>query len=1298
MKPIRPVTSDEKHIRRIFALVQGQAPRRETLERKVGQTLTKTLDQAFYSIHVAEKVLPRFIGGSDQPDRHQSLGLTEGAVTWAARRVRAKYERSSAVPVDEDAVPDGPPNDGGKEGAFPLTWRHAFRSFFVELGPWRAEVLGRLERQSSDGAPNVIEMAAALDALDEVDALNEAGRAAEAFALTRRQLAAGRTCFASRHLAIAAAIAPDPGGVEPLIKRYGDVVSRRLGRQLQRAAAARLDASLGGGADAGATAFNGELPTPYAVDVVPARSGFDPGAATLWAALTRTGPLRTGPPGDEVGVRRQVRPIAVLRADADPSAENVATAIGMADDGIALVLVAPASDDLRERLADRADITVVEGFAEARALLATSPEAASALVCDAFAPVPRAVFEVIRSAGAEPGPIPVNVMTVPRSSAPSDIGGIAGASSRPAGLWAASGRALCAPLERAADRPAEAAVSVEMGGPTGEDERRPLPVQVYALGPSGLPEIPLPLVEVVLGGRDEHVALPEDAVIPPAAATAAEVGAILRGSAADRGLPPGTPVVFRIPGISYDPAYARMLATQYLRDAGRLPIAVRGLSVGKEGRLEFDDGERSVGLLRTAPIGLTCLSLGAASVILASGGDQPADGIVVRFDPAAAVCTGAMPLVRTTWRGVLSRIARDQEAVQGVFEHGRRDLAAEIAGGFNAGRGRGSVHLEGYLRNQDAARRRMDAVLKRDIAQPSQHLSRLLTSDAPWSLVADGHGAEVRAALLALAERPADLLEIAPSDFKTLLELVEACGAQEAFATALAPLAPEFCDRDPFFIRALFRLLAASLDGTVVASMLLASIAAEVGGKRRTRHLGRLGVQVAELCGPETVVIAYRYLDRALEALSDQSPDIPAAFARRVLSAPAVSLDADQLDRLTAAASPETRLSLAVADGDRDRAKAALTEMADRDGHLRASIEASRLDGASMRRLRLGAAEWRYMAYGDVDDILAMAAILGDTDTITAYLGQAVDAEIAAAAAAVTGDHALLDAVYREWAVSERIAPVTFRGSSIAEVFASVIDTVPASDPSIAGGSAELVSVIVTAHDPDPALLRLSLASISAQSWPDLEILLVDDGSGLHGREAIREAAQADPRIRILEMPRNGGPYLSRNLALETARGTLIAIQDADDASHPDRFACQVLNLSRAPRALATEAGHMRLDEGGRPQFLRDMRLVDDGTMSTMYRREAFERLGPFAATRSRGDVEMRERIRQAFGPAAFQQMACPLVFCLGAGSTHSRRIVQDHEGVLKRFRSAFLSRAWRRGDAGPEPIGPLVVPPTLRP
>ena len=470
-KADRLVTPGEPCIEGIFALVQGQIPRPEILERKIGQASAKTLDQAFYSTYVAEKVLPRFVGGSDRPDRHRALGLTAGTVGWAARRVREKYEGSPARGAGEDAAPNDMTDDRDEGEAPRLTWRHAFRLFFGELGPCRADVLGRLERQSLDGAPNVAEFAKALDALDEVDALWEAGRAAEAFMSTRRHLEAGRTCFASRHLAIAAAIAPDPDGVRSLAETFGGSTSMRFERQLQRVGISRLDAALGDTAATGADAFGGELPAAYAANAVPMRLGFEPDAATLWAALNRGGPLGDAPSFGGASAGRGVPPIAVFRARADASAEDVAAAIKMAEDGIALTLVSPAPNALRERLSERADITVIESFAEARALLAASPEAAPAIVCDAFAPVSREVFDAMHVTGAGSGPVAVDVTAMPQSSAPSGIAGIAGVTCWPGGLWAASGRALCEPLERAADRPAEAASAMEASRSAAEGDR-----------------------------------------------------------------------------------------------------------------------------------------------------------------------------------------------------------------------------------------------------------------------------------------------------------------------------------------------------------------------------------------------------------------------------------------------------------------------------------------------------------------------------------------------------------------------------------------------------------------------------------------------------------------------------------------------------------------------------------------------------------------------------------------------------------------------------------------------------------
>ena len=109
------------------------------------------------------------------------------------------------------------------------------------------------------------------------------------------------------------------------------------------------------------------------------------------------------------------------------------------------------------------------------------------------------------------------------------------------------------------------------------------------------------------------------------------------------------------------------------------------------------------------------------------------------------------------------------------------------------------------------------------------------------------------------------------------------------------------------------------------------------------------------------------------------------------------------------------------------------------------------------------------------------------------------------------------------------------------------------------------VTVIMVFHDAR-RFLEEAVASIRAQTFPDWELLLVDDGSGDGSRHIAESLAAVDTRrIRVLQHPGrcNLGISASRSLGVSRARGEFLAFLDADDVYLPDRLAHHVEQLDR---------------------------------------------------------------------------------------------------------------------------------------
>jgi len=81
-----------------------------------------------------------------------------------------------------------------------------------------------------------------------------------------------------------------------------------------------------------------------------------------------------------------------------------------------------------------------------------------------------------------------------------------------------------------------------------------------------------------------------------------------------------------------------------------------------------------------------------------------------------------------------------------------------------------------------------------------------------------------------------------------------------------------------------------------------------------------------------------------------------------------------------------------------------------------------------------------------------------------------------------------------------------------------------------------------------------AIQSILAQSYPDFELIIVDDGSTDNSVAIIEKFAKEDQRIALIKTANSGRPSIARNSGIQVAKGDILCFLDADDLYDPDRL------------------------------------------------------------------------------------------------------------------------------------------------
>lgn len=237
----------------------------------------------------------------------------------------------------------------------------------------------------------------------------------------------------------------------------------------------------------------------------------------------------------------------------------------------------------------------------------------------------------------------------------------------------------------------------------------------------------------------------------------------------------------------------------------------------------------------------------------------------------------------------------------------------------------------------------------------------------------------------------------------------------------------------------------------------------------------------------------------------------------------------------------------------------------------------------------------------------------------------------------------------------------------------------------------QTISVIVPAYNIAPWLGR-SLDSLLAQTYPKLEIIVVDDGSSDDTPNVMRQYAEKFQNIRAV-FKENGGVTSARLRGVAEATGEWIAFMDGDDYVEPQMYA-RLMENALSCGADISHCGHQVRFSDGRIEYvhrsgtihrqdhrtglweLLDNRQVSMSLCTKLYRRALFEGLQDWmdSSIRNNEDLLMNYYLFDRAEQSVFEGN-CPYHYILRQNSASCRGITQAYIFDPIRVRRLLLER-----------------------
>lgn len=236
--------------------------------------------------------------------------------------------------------------------------------------------------------------------------------------------------------------------------------------------------------------------------------------------------------------------------------------------------------------------------------------------------------------------------------------------------------------------------------------------------------------------------------------------------------------------------------------------------------------------------------------------------------------------------------------------------------------------------------------------------------------------------------------------------------------------------------------------------------------------------------------------------------------------------------------------------------------------------------------------------------------------------------------------------------------------------------------PESAGDGQPLVSVYLPTRD-RPLLLERAVRSVLGQSYPHLQLVIADDGSGPAGQEALDRIARMQSEsvsIRILRLPRSLGACAARNAAIEACSGEYLTGLDDDDYFLPDRIARLMAAFDPAAMAFVFD-GYLRETTHSRARARRvRVALSGSARLQDLLRRNIVGNQVLTLASRVRDvggfdpelaawqDYDLWIRLARRFGPGVSAQ-GLTYVYSTDHGGHRISTDLARIESAYRRFR-----------------------------